>query len=83
MILPRVSGVEADMKHLHSPDENKFCSDRHRPANTFPPVLTGLSFFPNRGRSGFTPYTNQRTRRILAWITVSIERSSIALNLAY
>jgi hypothetical protein len=39
MILPR-------LKHLHSPDEMKFCSDRHRPANTFPPVFTGLSNFP-------------------------------------
>jgi hypothetical protein len=34
-----------DLKHLHSPDEMKFCSDRHRPANTFPPVFTGLSIF--------------------------------------
>ena len=31
--------------HLHSPDEMKFCSDRQRPANTFPPVFTGLQIF--------------------------------------
>jgi hypothetical protein len=26
---------------LHSPDETKFCPDRQRPANTFPPVFAG------------------------------------------
>jgi hypothetical protein len=43
------------LNHLHSPDETKFCSDRHRPANTFPPVFTGLSIFMDRGRVGFHP----------------------------
>jgi hypothetical protein len=30
---------------LHSPDETKFCLGRQRPANTFPPVFTGLQIF--------------------------------------
>jgi hypothetical protein len=30
---------------LRSPDELKFCPGRHRPANTFPPVFTGLFIF--------------------------------------
>jgi hypothetical protein len=59
-----VDGAEAHLKDLHSPDETKFCLGRHRPANTFPPVFTGLSNFSRSG-SGFTPYTNQASRRIL------------------
>jgi hypothetical protein len=32
------------LKQLHSPDEVKFCPDRHRLADTFSPGFTGLSF---------------------------------------
>jgi hypothetical protein len=44
--------------HVHEsfaqPGRNEICLGRHRPANTFPPVFTGLSdFFPDR--VGFYP----------------------------
>jgi hypothetical protein len=38
-------GAGANLNHLHSPDEIKFCLGRHRLVNTFPPVFTGLSNF--------------------------------------
>ena len=41
-----------NLKHLHSPDEMKFRLDRHRPANTFPPVSAGLY---NLSLVGFYP----------------------------
>jgi hypothetical protein len=47
-------GAGADLKRLLSPDETKFCSDRHRPVSTFPPVFTGLSDFSLIG-VGFHP----------------------------
>jgi len=50
-----VGEVEADLNHLHSPDEMTFCSDRHRPANTFPPVFTGFSIFFESLQVGFHP----------------------------
>jgi hypothetical protein len=51
----------ADPKFLHSPDEMNFCSGRHCPANTFPPVLVGLSIFPGQFNPvGFYPIYKSR-----------------------
>jgi len=49
-----VVGVETALDHLHSPDE-VFRLDRHRPANTFPPVFTGFSIFFESLQVGFHP----------------------------
>jgi hypothetical protein len=53
--------VGADSNHLHGPDEIKFRLGRHRPANTFPPVFTGLSNFSMIGVGFYPIYESIKT----------------------